>query len=144
MENRDDLPVLQHALMRTWTKWEEEGAVGPIDIAHYEAIGSVFHALDEHAEAALNAMSASDKAVAKILFQTLTETDPNNRTVRRPTPLLEIAEIAGVMPERVLAVVEKFREDERNFLVLSGGGANPLVDISHESLIRQSAILILA
>jgi WD40 repeat protein/energy-coupling factor transporter ATP-binding protein EcfA2 len=137
METRDDLPLLQHALMRTWTTWEDGGAVGSLDIQHYEAIGTVANALDRHAEAALDALPEVDKPIAKRLFQTLTETDQGNRTVRKPTTLRDIAAIAGVSPEKVIAVINQFRADERNFLVLSSDSANPLVDISHESLIRQ-------
>ncbi|MEZ5449814.1 MAG: WD40 repeat domain-containing protein [Thiolinea sp.] len=46
--------------------------------------------------------------------------------------------IAGAERAEVLAVVEAFRRDGRAFLVVSGeADANPLIDISHESLIRQ-------
>jgi hypothetical protein len=42
-----------------------------------------------------------------------------------------------------LQILQKFRSDERNFIVLSSEEvvANPLVDISHESLIRQWKML---
>ena len=137
LETRDDLPILQHALMRTWTQWEEEGANGPIDLSHYEAIGTVEHALNEHAQAALRDLSEADQRIAKILFQTLTETDRGNRTVRRPTPLQEIADIAGVPTEKVSAVIQQFCTDERNFLVLTSDPSNPLEDKSQESQNRQ-------
>jgi hypothetical protein len=36
------LPVLQHALMRTWAYWAgEDSSAGPIDVRHYEAIGTM-------------------------------------------------------------------------------------------------------
>lgn len=37
---RDDLPILQHALMRTWTQWTGEDH-GPIDMVHYDKIHTV-------------------------------------------------------------------------------------------------------
>ena len=42
----DQLPILQHALMRTWEYWSQhrEGSE-PMDIAHYESIGTMSEAL---------------------------------------------------------------------------------------------------
>ena len=52
-DNSDRLPVLQHALMRTWDYWRRHGGDGqPIDMAHYEAIGGIERALSLHAEEA--------------------------------------------------------------------------------------------
>jgi hypothetical protein len=56
IDTRDDLPVLQHALMRTWDNWQSDGR-GPIDVVHYEAIGTMHDALSRDAEAALKGMS---------------------------------------------------------------------------------------
>ena len=41
-DDQDQLPVLQHALMRTWDYWEHHHQPGePIDAAAYEAIGTL-------------------------------------------------------------------------------------------------------
>ncbi|MGD8725255.1 MAG: hypothetical protein PVG00_15040, partial [Desulfobacterales bacterium] len=32
LDTRDDLPILQHALMRTWNEWANDGHKGPIDL----------------------------------------------------------------------------------------------------------------
>jgi len=41
-DNPDQLPILQHALMRTWSYWTENRKVGePIDLRHYNAIGTL-------------------------------------------------------------------------------------------------------
>ena len=49
----DQLPILQHALMRTWDFWEQHHADGrPIDLQDYEAIGTMADALSQHAEEA--------------------------------------------------------------------------------------------
>jgi energy-coupling factor transporter ATP-binding protein EcfA2 len=46
-DNPDQLSILQHALNRTWARWQNEGGgKGPLDLAHYEAIGTMAHALD--------------------------------------------------------------------------------------------------
>ncbi len=138
VDTRDDLPVLQHALMRTWTNWAENGN-GPIDMVHYENIRTVKQALSRHAEEALKELSAPDRLIAQRLFQTLTETDAANRRTRRPAHLSEIAAVSAATSNQVMQVMQKFRQDDRNFLVLSSENPadDPLVDISHESLIRQ-------
>lgn len=133
--SHDDLPVLQHALMRTWSAWGKNDN-GPIDIRHYEEIHTMEHALYHHAEEALRELNAEDKIIAEYLFKTITETDAENRRVRWATNLSEIAEICGATSERVMTVIQKFREDDRNFLVVSSD-SDPIIDISHESLIRQ-------
>ena len=51
-DNPDQLSILQHALNRTWARWRDEGGKGPMDLAHYEAIGTMADALDQHAEKA--------------------------------------------------------------------------------------------
>ena len=49
--NPDQLSILQHALNRTWARWENEGgSKGPLDLPHYEGIGTMVHALDQHAD----------------------------------------------------------------------------------------------
>ena len=49
----DMLPVVQHALMRTWDTWAREtGGEGPIDLEHYESCGGVDDALSRHADEA--------------------------------------------------------------------------------------------
>ena len=51
-DNPDQLSILQHALNRTWAEWQREGGTGAMDLPHYEAIGTMSHALDLHAETA--------------------------------------------------------------------------------------------
>jgi WD40 repeat protein/energy-coupling factor transporter ATP-binding protein EcfA2 len=138
MDTRDDLPILQHALMRTWDEWVKEGG-GVIDVEPYERIHTVKRALSVHADEALGELSEADQSLAKRVFQTLTETDAGNRRLRRPARLRELAEVCEAESERLRSIVEKFREKGRNFLVLSteADHNNALVDISHESLIRQ-------
>ncbi|BBO91218.1 WD40 repeat domain-containing protein [Desulfosarcina ovata] len=137
---RDDLPILQHALMRTWDQWSRSRS-GPIDEAHYEAIGTIRKAIRRHADEAIAELSESDRELTGRIFQAITETDAGNRQVRCQAHLHAIAEVCGCIdtPERVLCVLDGFRRGNRNFVVFSSEKAedNPLIDISHESLIRQ-------
>ena len=140
LDTRDDLPVLQHVLMQTWTMWAKDGQ-GPIDLEHYEKSGTIQHALSLHADEALAGLSDETLAIAKRMFQALTETDASNRRIRRPANLHEIVAVCGKKeaPEAVMSLIARFNADHRNFLVVSPGASedNPLLDISHESLIRQ-------
>ena len=82
-ETDDQLPILQHALMRTWDYYQRDPG-GLIDMEHYLAAGTLSNALSKHANEALNSLDADGQALARVLFQTLTDTDASNRRVRRP------------------------------------------------------------
>ena len=141
LDTRDDLPILQHALMRTWNVWAEDGGRGAIDLDHYERSGALKNALRLHADEALKDLDEKDHLIAKRMFQALTETDASNRRIRRPANLSQIAAICGrnVLPQTIMSLIQRFNSEDRNFLVLSSrtSADDPLVDISHESLIRQ-------
>jgi hypothetical protein len=145
-DEADQLPVMQHALMRTWEKWAERHE-GPIDLVHYEhpEVGGIRNALALDAERAIagktpeGAMTTRQKTITKRMFQALTQTDAKERRLRRPARLSEIAAIVEAAPAEVEEVVERFREDNRSFLVPSepAPDGDRLIDISHESLIRR-------
>jgi hypothetical protein len=135
-EEADQLPVMQHAMMRAWDKWRASN--DPVlDLEHYEAAGTMKQALSNDAEEALSGMSEEDLNLTKRLFQTLTDNDPRGRRIRRPMHLLEIQAITGASREKLLELISHFVGHGRSFLHLSQSQADPLVDISHESLIRQ-------
>ena len=147
-DNPDQLPILQHALMRTWDEWrsprpehEAAHAAGPkIDVCCYESIGGMSDALSRHADEAYTELADEhSRRLAELLFKALTERGPDNREIRRPTRLKEICEIAGATREEAAAVVEVFRREGRTFLMPPEGvelEPDTIIDISHESLIR--------
>ena len=139
--NPDQLPILQHLLMRTWEVWEKETAVGlPLDMPHYTASGGMKNALSNHAEEAYDELNSDDqRRIAQLIFQTVTVKGTDNRGVRRPTSVKKIAQICDSTAQEVIDVVEHFRQQERGFLMpphsvkLTG---DSILDISHESLMR--------
>ena len=133
-DERDQLPIMQHALMRTWEKWQIKKE-GPLDLTHYNDAGTVAEALSRDAEDALAGLSREEITIAERMFQALTTADAKGRRLRRPTHLSELEAITGSR-EIVLKLIDRFRDNNRCFLMLSGD-RDPLVDISHESLIRQ-------
>ena len=132
----DRLPVLQHALLRTWDAWQQSGGVGPIDFPHYESAGRLARALDRDAEAALRGL---DPVTTSAIFKRLTDTDVRQRRVRSPARVSELMATSGADRGGVEAIVRRFEEGGRSFVHASDDGEpdDPRVDISHESLIRQ-------
>ena len=140
-DNPDQLPILQHALMRTWEHWQANRRDGePIGLEHYEAIGTMTDALSRHADEAFNELPDDrSRKIAEVLFKALSERGADNREIRRPTRLSTICEITGASVAEVIAVIDVFRRGGRSFLMPPAGTelhADSVIDISHESLIR--------
>lgn len=140
-DSPDQLPILQHALMRTWDKWEEEQRPDvPIDIPHYNSIGRMTDALSLHADEAYAELpDARSREVAERLFKCLTEMGPGDREVRRPTTLRELRAVTGSNVKELVTVINIFRAEGRSFLLPTAKrplGRSTSIDISHESLIR--------
>ena len=140
-DNPDQLPILQHALMRTWEHWQANRHDSePIGLEHYEAIGTMSDALSRHADEAFNELpDERSRKIAEVLFKALSERGADNREIRRPTRLDTICKITGASVAEVIAVVDVFRRGGRSFLMPPMGTelhADSVIDISHESLIR--------
>ncbi len=140
-DNPDQLPILQHALMRTWDYWKnnKEADIEEIDLKHYEAIGTMKEALSMHANEAFDELNDYQREICAILFKAITEKRGENFGIRRPTLLNEIASIADVSVEEVSSVIERFREPGRSLLIPPTDQilhADSMIDISHESLMR--------
>ena len=140
-DNHDQLPLLQHALMRTWDYWLTHRRPGEsMDVSDYEAVGSLERALSRHAEEAFKeTVTAHQEQIAERIFKALTDTFSDPRGVRRPTSLQDIAAICQVSAEEAIKVIEKFRCAGRCFLTPSADVTlhpNSIIDLSHESLMR--------
>lgn len=139
-DNPDQLPILQHALMRTWQFWKEYKKEGePMDLKHYNAIGTLREALSQHANEAFDSLSKREQQICESMFKALTERGTETSGIRRPTKLETIAAISGVNEEEVTRVVDKFREPGRTLLMPPHGirlESETVIDISHESLMR--------
>lgn len=143
----DDLPVMQHALSRTWAQWAQAcGGNRAIDLEDYAATGGAAQALDNHADEAwqsLGALGAPGGTVERV-FRTLTERVAEGTEVRRPLQFSQLQAICGGGTAEgdaaVTQVVERYRRADTAFLVPGAErplADDPVIDISHESLIRQ-------
>ncbi|MCP4693522.1 MAG: hypothetical protein GY859_36135, partial [Desulfobacterales bacterium] len=139
----DQLPLLQHALMRMWTMTAKTTAAAQdirLTLKEYVAIGGLDKALSNHADEAYNDLKPDQQRIAEILFRALGERAEGKRDTRRPVRLSEPASVAGEPVEAVAEVADAFREKGRGFLTPPGPaplGEATVVDISHETLIRQ-------
>ncbi len=150
----DQLPLMQHVLMRLWLKAQAAGGDGAtgieLKLKDYEGedIGGLAHALDRHADEAYAKLEPNQKRIAKMMFRLLSERDAGTRNdgrprdTRRTTLLRTVAEVTGadVTLADVARVVEVFRAPGLNFLTPQL--PEPLepttrLDVSHESLIRR-------
>ena len=135
---KDELPLMQHALMRIWDYEMNVDKSGELDLADYEKVGGIEKALSNHADEALAGMTDNELSITKKIFQSLTVVDDKGRKVRRPVRLSELEEITGENRTVLLPIINRFIEDNRNFLILSKlDHGDQLIDIAHESLIRQ-------
>lgn len=135
----DDLPVMQHALSRTWNCWVSmcQGSRW-IDLEDYEKIGTTTDAISIHADEAVKA--TQQQPVVEKVFRALTERGPNGEAIRRALAFDQLCEIVGGERRVIEQVVERFRRPDTAFLRPGQDvplASNPMVDISHESLIRQ-------
>lgn len=138
----DDLPIMQHALSRTWNHWAKisEGR-RPIDLEDYEdqEVGTAKEALSRHADDAFKSLSGRETVVEKI-FRSLTECKADGSEDRRPLEFKYLCDCVGGDPVLVGGAVERFRQPDTAFLMPGKDvplDSNPVIDISHESLIRQ-------
>jgi len=143
-DNQDQLPVLQHALMRTWNEWkhpqhEHQSSLNVIDLCCYEKIGGMANALSEHADEAFGELPDDRRQIAEKMFKALTEKGEDNREIRRPVVLRELCAVAEASEQEIKIVIEAFRQPDRSFLMPPAEAplqADTMIDISHESLIR--------
>ena len=152
----DDLPVMQHALSRTWQHWAQQPAPPagmprrPIDLGDYEAIGGARDALARHADEARQSLGALGEpgGMVERAFRALTERNAEGHALRRPLPWLQLRAVCAGDDEAEAAalrqVVERYRRTDTAFLLPGSAtplDSNPLIDLSHESLIRQWPLL---
>lgn len=140
-EALDQLPVLQHCLMRLWQQSEprDSGSPRQLRLPHYHSIGGMQGALSNHADEIL-ATLANRFAVEQV-FRALSEVDKDGRATRRSLLLWQLAAETGVSRDEVCTVVDRFRADDCSFLVPALSQVGELlpetrIDVGHEALLR--------
>ncbi len=139
-ERTDQLPVLQHALMRTWTHWQELDEPGhPISYSDYDSVGTMTDAMSRHANEAFEELNPRGKEICEKMFKTITEKGADNKGIRHPSSVTTIKSIIQCTSEELFEVVEKFRIPSRSFITprqIVPLDDDSIIDLSHESLMR--------
>ena len=136
----DQLPLFQHALMRMWTMASLHTDTIHLTLADYQQLGGIQNALSLHADAMFKDLTPEQQHIAHILFRTLTDSASDRPDTRRPARIQETAHITKCDWHDVAKVVDRFRRVECSFLMPPHDiplTENSVIDISHESLIRQ-------
>jgi len=139
----DQLPVLQHCLMRLW---DRAGADTPAGGARnltrrtYDAVGRM-EALSRHADEILAQCVGKELAVEQA-FRALSEVDREGRAVRRAVRFDRLVAETGMSEADVRAALDRFRAPSCSFLMPSLSAAPTLtsderIDIGHEALLRR-------
>jgi hypothetical protein len=138
--NSDQLPVMQHALMRMWTLKRQQQPEGRIvlTVQGYEQIGGLKYALSKHADEAFFDLPERGQALARVVFQRISSRTAGELDTRAPAPAGTIARVAGATVAEIVAVADAFRRPDRSFLAPPAGeaiDAETFLDVSHESFI---------
>ena len=163
----DRLPLMQHVLMRMWSRACDRACAASSDATgdptaaasggsvvvtkdDYKNVGGFDKSLSKHADEIYGKLDGKKQAITEVLFRCLCERTAVGDT-RRPTSLDTVASVAAAVThdpsvslEQVKGVVDVFRDPDVHFITpgpkekLEPG---TLLDISHESLIRSWEIL---
>ncbi len=139
-DQSDQLPVLQHLMMRSFDYWKEHGGESrPIEITDYTAVGTISGAISRHADEAFNELTDEGKDICKRLFKAITGKGSDNRGIRHPMTFGALKSVVQCSDRDLLNVVEKFRTAERSFIVPRYNAPindDTFIDLSHESIMR--------
>jgi len=144
----DQLPVLQHALMRTFdlTVEKQKGsrAAPRLELADYDTAGKMESALSKHADEAYESIGkrfgTEGKRTTELLFRCLTERGEHGQGMRRPCKISEVLAVTEAPLTTLTAILEEFVGKGRGFLTCQPPGEitpETTLDISHESLMRK-------
>lgn len=145
-DERDQLPLLQHCLMRTFSAWAAKSPrPATMGLEEYEAAKRIDGALDEHGSEIFNRLTPAQQLVATRLFRNITRISEEGVAVRRPTLEQDLREIVGLPspggPDDLNAVVETFARPHNSFISVSQSPDGTEINLTHECLARKWKLL---
>ena len=151
LEGDDELPILEHALLRMWNHARENGR-NRIEEQNFAIIcksrdgendatsPKLAFAIGNHASEIYDQLTPQQQAIAQQIFPALVERR-ENRDVRRPQTFEQLIDLVGNRnQDSLIVVIDAFRQDGAGFLLPPATekiGKETLIDISHESFFRQ-------
>jgi WD40 repeat protein/tetratricopeptide (TPR) repeat protein len=139
-QQADQLPCLQHALMRTWNVWAATGKSDALDLDDYHCVGRMSQALSLHADEIYWSLTSDrQRALCQGIFQALTVEEASSRGIRRPQRLGRLCQILDVKAAELRPIIDAYRQSGVTFLMPAPDvelTEQTIIDISHESLMR--------
>jgi hypothetical protein len=138
-EVEPQLPLLQHALKKTWDHWNSKGRKDmPVTLDDYQATGTLRNGLSRDLENLYQSLEFYQKEICERIFKTIAFKTSKQEVYSRRTSLGNIARIAQCNVDRVIEVVEIF--DKAGLPFLGQRHSAPLssesrIELSHESLV---------
>jgi WD40 repeat protein len=142
-EDFEDLPALQHLMMRVWDNWVEDCDPSmPISLGHYEAVGGIQKALSFHAEQAFQAMDTPEKKIiAERLFKAISEKGAADaKPLRKTVTIKQLMALTSAPFTTVTAVIHTFSRSGRQFIQaadLPDMEENNTISITYDSLLTR-------
>ncbi|MGK0454678.1 MAG: hypothetical protein ACJAYY_002164, partial [Paraglaciecola sp.] len=107
--NQDQLPIFQHAMMRTFDYWNLNSSEEQlIDVHHYKAIGTMKKALSNHADEAFEELNTEERKACSKMFKVLANFE-NLKVTRNPIKFSELVKITAFDRETLIKVINTFR-----------------------------------
>ncbi|MGD0754291.1 MAG: WD40 repeat domain-containing protein [Bacteroidales bacterium] len=141
IKNRSDqLPVLQHTMMRIWARWQElDEPDRPLNKADYDSIGTISDAVSQHADEVYDELNQHEKEICEILFKTITRKGSDNKGIRHPSDIITIRSVAECSEKELFDVIEKFRSSSRSFITPQKDvilNDSSVIDLQNNCIIR--------
>jgi WD40 repeat protein len=138
----DDLPWLQHCLSRVWAHAGQNrsltnGTELTLTTQDFESVGGM-DALSLHFKEIADGLS-EDRSILRRIVKRVTEFTSDDRAVRRPATVSEIARYGDLKTIDVLRVLNVVMQQSSDFFVATPlpMSESSLIDITHEALIRR-------
>jgi len=139
-ELEPQLPLLQHALKRTWDHWKRMGNMEvPVTFEDYQACGGIRVGLSRDLENLYQSLEFYQKEICERIFKTIAFKTGREEVFSRRATLGNISRIAHCNVDRVIEVVEFFDKAGHPFLGYQHSEAlssESEIELSHESLIN--------
>lgn len=131
----EQLPVLQHALLRTWREYLKRTPRNdaPVVMEDYVSTGTLSSALSRHAS---EAYKPSEAMLVSAILKCLTDTDPRRRRIRRAATIASLEKSTGATRAEISRILGNLRSDERYFVTFDAESDSERIELSHESLIQ--------
>lgn len=136
----DQLPLLQHTLMRTyqyWNRYKQEA--DPLTLADYESAGTLAKALSIHADEIYESLDERGRQICRDIFTNLVEITTEGKGIRHPERVQNLANVARASVDETIAVINRFRATDTAFLtpfMPAEITRDTVIDITHECLMR--------